>query len=99
MIGDRVFVNKLAYDLKIPYTTLHLARWADPQRGDIVVFYSPEDGKRLIKRVVGLPGDTLAMVKNQLFINGQFIEYKRRDGDIVDQFGFDQQSHYHFFYD
>jgi len=33
--GDRIFVNKLAYDLKIPYTTIHLAEWSTPQRGDI----------------------------------------------------------------
>ena len=44
--GDRIFVNKLAYDLKIPYTTWHIAKWSNPERGDIVVFYSPEDGKR-----------------------------------------------------
>jgi len=37
--GDRIFVNKLAYDLKIPYTTWHIAEWSDPQRGEIVVFY------------------------------------------------------------
>src|SRR5262245_2917538 len=34
--GDRVFVNKLAYDLKVPFTTMHLATWSDPKRGDIV---------------------------------------------------------------
>jgi len=37
--GDRVFVNKLAYDLKVPFTTVRLANWAEPQRGDIVVCY------------------------------------------------------------
>ena len=75
LVGDRIFINKLAYDLKVPYTTLHLARWANPERGDIVVFYSPQDGQRLVKRVVGLPGDTLAMVRNQLIINGQVQRY------------------------
>ncbi|HWI58690.1 MAG TPA: signal peptidase I, partial [Bacillota bacterium] len=59
--GDRVYVNKLAYDFKVPFTTWHLAQWANPQRGDIVVFYSPHDGTRLVKRVVGLPGDTLEL--------------------------------------
>ena len=54
LIGDRVFVNKLAYDLKVPFTTWHLAQWSNPQRGDIVVFYSPYDGARLVKRVIGL---------------------------------------------
>ena len=38
--GDRVFVNKLAYDLKVPFTTRHLVQWGNPQRGQIVVFYS-----------------------------------------------------------
>src|ERR1700722_2677396 len=41
--GDRVFVNKLAYDLKVPFTTWHLEQGGDPKRGDIVVFYSPVD--------------------------------------------------------
>ena len=53
--GDRVFVNKLAYDLKVPFTTCRIAQWSNPQRGDIVVFFSPRDGQRLVKRVVGLP--------------------------------------------
>ena len=74
--GDRIFVNKLAYDLKIPYTTLHIAEWSDPQRGEIVVFYSPADGRRLVKRVVGIPGDTIAMRNNQLIINGEKIKYE-----------------------
>lgn len=74
--GDRVFVNKLAYDLKVPFTTRRLARWSDPRRGEIVVFYSPHDGQRLVKRVVGLPGDTLELRRNRLIINGQPVEYR-----------------------
>src|SRR5262249_34269477 len=57
--GDLVFVNKLAYDLKVPFTLQRLAHWDDPVRGDIVVFFSPHDGTRLVKRVIALPGDTL----------------------------------------
>jgi signal peptidase I len=74
--GDRVFVNKLAYDLKVPFTTLHLAEWSDPRRGDIVVFFSPHDGQRLVKRVVGLPGDTLELRNNHLLLNGQPVNYQ-----------------------
>ncbi len=74
--GDRIFVNKLAYDLKVPYTTRHMAAWGDPEGGDIVVFYSPADGKRLVKRVVGLPGDSIFMRDNRLFINGTEIEHE-----------------------
>lgn len=73
--GDRIFVNKLAYDLKIPYTTHHMVAWHNPERGDIVVFFSPSDGQRLVKRVIGLPGDTIAMRNNRLFINGKQVAY------------------------
>ena len=68
--GDRVFVNKLAYDLKVPFTTWHIAQWSNPKRGDIDVFYSPADGIRLVKRVIGLPGDSIELVNDRLFING-----------------------------
>jgi signal peptidase I len=71
--GDRVWINKLAYDLKVPFTTRHIAEWSNPQRGDIVVFYSPHDGKRLVKRVVGLPGDTIELRDNTLIINGSLV--------------------------
>jgi signal peptidase I len=74
--GDRIFVNKLAYDLKIPFTTHHLARWSDPQRGDIVILFSPAGGTRLVKRVIALPGDTVAMRGNRLLLNGQPVAYE-----------------------
>ena len=74
--GDRVYVNKLAYDLKVPFTTWHVAEWSNPHRGDIVVFFSPHDGKRLVKRVVGLPGDTLELHNNVLILNGKPVEYQ-----------------------
>ena len=77
--GDRIFVNKLAYDLKLPYTTRHIAQWGDPKRGEIVVFYSPVDKKRMVKRVVGLPGDTIALLNNILVINGQPQRYEPID--------------------
>lgn len=73
--GDRVFVNKLAYNLKIPFTSLAVADFAIPDRGDVIVFFSPSDSKRLIKRVVGLPGDSLALENNVLYINDRQIEY------------------------
>ena len=74
--GDRVFVNKLAYDLKFPFTTWHLAQWDNPKRGDIVVFYSPLDGKRLVKRVVGLPGDRIELRNNRLLVNDAPVTYR-----------------------
>jgi signal peptidase I len=73
--GELVLINKLAYDLKVPFTTHHLAAWGDPQRGDIVVCFSPADGRRLVKRVIGLPGDRIAVVGPHLLVNGQAITY------------------------
>jgi signal peptidase I len=95
--GDRIFVNKLAYDLKVPFTTWHLAQWNDPERWDIVVFFSPQDGKRLVKRVVGLPGDTIAIMKNRLFINGEAAEYGPIDRQIIEPLTPEQQSRHLFF--
>ena len=76
LAGDRVFINKLSYGLKLPYTTWHILRWQTPQRGDIVVFYSPKDGKRLIKRMVAVPGDEIALYRNQVFLNGKPLKYE-----------------------
>jgi signal peptidase I len=75
--GDVVLVNRLAYDLKLPLTDISLARLGDPQRGDIVTFTSPKDGTRLIKRLVALPGDTVELRDNRLFINDQPAEYSQ----------------------
>jgi len=74
--GDRVVVNKLAYDLKIPFTTIEVAKWSDPKRGDIVVLFSPIDDTRLVKRVIAVPGDRIEMRENQLFVNGQAAAWK-----------------------
>jgi signal peptidase I len=81
--GDRIFVNKLAYDLKVPFTTIHLAEWSNPKRGDIVVFFSPHDEKRLVKRVIGLPGDTVELRNNELFINGEPVAYEKISDELL----------------
>ncbi len=73
--GDLVYVDKLAYDLRIPLTLHRLKQWSDPDRGDIVVLFSPKDGIRLVKRVIGLPGDEIEMKNNILFINGDQLSY------------------------
>ena len=72
--GDRVVVNKLAYDLKVPFTTINIFKWGNPERGDIVVLFSPMDGTRLVKRVVATPGDKVEMRDNQLFVNGRIAK-------------------------
>lgn len=76
MIGDRIVVNKLAYDLKIPFTEISMATWSDPSRGDIVTCWSPQSGDRLVKRVVAVPGDSIAMQGGRVLINGQPLQYE-----------------------
>ena len=90
--GDVVLVNKLAYDLKVPFTTVHLARWADPARGDVVVCFSPSDGTRLLKRVVALPGDTVEMRQEVLFLNGEPLRYATLPEDTAALAHFDPRE-------
>lgn len=73
--GDVVFVNRLAFNVKVPLTDVVLARTGDPQRGDVVTFTSPASGERLIKRIMAVPGDTVEMRDDQLIINGQRAAY------------------------
>ena len=91
--GDRVLVNKLAYDLKVPFTTWHIAKWSNPQRGDIVVFFSPKDGTRLVKRVIGLPGDTVELQNDQLSINDQPVDYTALMPEISAQLSDPERAH------
>lgn len=74
--GDRIAVNKLAYDLRVPFTLWRVAEWGGPSRGEVILLLSPKDGTRLVKRVIGLPGDTVAMRDNHLYINGEGVDYK-----------------------
>jgi len=93
LVGDRVLVNKLAYDLKVPFTTWHIAQWNNPQRGDIVVFFSPKDGTRLVKRVIGLPGDTVELRNDQLIINGQRVDYTTLAPKIPERLSGPERAH------
>jgi signal peptidase I len=68
--GDVVLVNRLAYDVKLPLTDIRVARLGEPQRGDVITFTSPQDGVRLIKRLVGLPGDVIELRDDRLLVNG-----------------------------
>ena len=75
LIGDRIVVNKLAYDLRLPVLGTRLLSWGDPARGEVVICRSPADGTRLVKRVVAVPGDVLEMRGSRLFVNGEPVAY------------------------
>lgn len=75
-IGDRVVVNKMAYDLKLPFSQYSLLTTGEPKRGEIVVFESDAADNRLIKRMIGLPGDVIAMRDDKLYINGKSLRFQ-----------------------
>ena len=77
--GDQIIINKLAYDIKVPFINHSLVRLNEPQRGDIIVFESAAADLRLVKRVIGLPGDVIELVNNQLVINGNPVQYSVSD--------------------
>lgn len=83
--GDRIWLNKLAYDIKVPYTKIVLKKMGDPQRGDIIVFKSPKNGTRLVKRIVGIPGDEISYDRHQMKLNGQAVQYEPLSFDDVDK--------------
>ena len=83
--GDRIICQRTAYDLKVPLTDIILKQLNDPQRGDIVTFSSPEDGTRLIKRLIALPGDTVEMRGEELLINGKPAQYEALNLNNPDQ--------------
>src|SRR5205085_7386291 len=70
LVGDFLLVNKLVYGAEVPFTHARLPRLREPQRGDVIVFEWPEDPtKNFVKRLVGLPGDTLEMRDGRLIRN------------------------------
>ena len=81
-IGDHLLVSKLSYGLRLPFLTDSLFLWSSPRRGDIVVFTRPdedttledESGINLIKRVIGLPGDTVEVRNTTVFINNERLD-------------------------
>lgn len=75
--GELVLVNKLAYGLRVPFTTHYLVRWSEPARGEVAVFLSPTDRTRLVKRIIGTPGDSIALQNDVLTINGLRQSYTR----------------------
>lgn len=92
LIGDRLLVNKLSYNLKLPFTDKVLLRLGDPEVGDIAVFTTPDPqqpGADYIKRIVGVPGDVIEMKNNVLYRNGARVDepYARKARGPMGGFG------------
>lgn len=91
--GDRIFVNKMAYRLEVPFTDIEIMQTGQPKRGDIVVFNSEKAGNRLVKRLIGEPGDRVAMFENKLIINGEPIQYEDSDNGLQKTEQLDNVAH------
>ena len=77
-VGDHIFVSKFSYGLSIPFTDTKILQYSQPSRGDVIVFKFPQDTSTdYIKRVVGLPGDTVEVRQGQLYVNGNEIHRER----------------------
>lgn len=83
--GDQITIDKLAYDINVPFIYHSLVKLGDPKRGEIVVFESQAADMRMVKRVIGEPGDVVAMRDNKLFINGKAVDYQMNSTEVVEQ--------------
>lgn len=97
LAGDRIVVDKLAWDLRVPFTDTRIVRWANPARGDVVTFENPLDGRLFVKRVVALPGDTVEWRQKTLFVNGVRARYKPLTRGEVGKLPIDNHQRYRFY--
>ena len=95
--GDRIVVDKLAWDLRVPFTDLRIAQWSNPARGDVVTFVNPLDGRLFVKRVVAVPGDVVELRMKQLIVNGERARYTRLPREAVRELPIENAYRYHFY--
>ena len=74
LVGDFIVVSKFSYGIRLPIIRSKVVSLSEPERGDVMVFFPPEEKRYFIKRVIGLPGDTIRLVQNRLYINDEEVE-------------------------
>ncbi len=83
-VGDFILVNKFAYGVRLPVIGTKIVDVADPQRGEVMVFFPPHVNSYYIKRVIGLPGDTVRYEDKRLYVNGELISEEYVEDILVD---------------
>jgi signal peptidase I len=104
LIGDHLFVNKFLYGIKVPFTDIRLPGLREPERGDVVVFTVAKQGSQtfpadlrpdlpreeFVKRIVGLPGDRVEVIHDEVYINGEKMpsrplreEFRDDEGNVL----------------
>lgn len=89
-----VLVNKLAYDIKVPFWGHNLFEINHPHRGDVVAF--DRDGTLYVKRVMALPGDTIQIIDNVFYVNGKKLELTKAQVEAVEEKQFPYSNQYSF---
>ena len=90
LVGDTFIVNRAAYDLRVPYSRIKLLRAGSPRRGDIVQAHLPSGIGLAIKRVLGLPGETIEVHENRVMVNGAALPTQTLDSAA---FGWVPEAH------
>jgi signal peptidase I len=82
LVGDHLLMSRIGYDVSLPFTQYHYRLWREPHRQQMIIFRSPnEPGLDLIKRLIGMPGDTVEIRSGVVFVNGVQLAEPYRNGD------------------
>lgn len=84
-VGDFIVVNKFSYGVRLPIVGTKIIPTKDPERGDVIVFIPPHDERYFIKRLIGVGGDHIQLIENQLYVNGEMVEQENRETLGIDR--------------
>lgn len=90
LVGDHVLVSRFGYDAEIPFTGWHVSLWRDPERQHVIIFRGPHPGApEYVKRVIGVPGDTVEIRAGAAWVNGRPLDEPYLEGtpDRSENFG------------
>lgn len=91
-VGDRIFVNKVAYGIHLPFTKPYVVARSGPERGDVVVLDSPVEDVTLLKRVAAIPGDRVEVTGGRLLINGGEVTVETMGEGLVEHLGLEPHA-------